>query len=79
MVLEEIENAVPYQQIYIDKTQNKVDENISEDIGDIEAKARTLIKMVMSIDECSINVAIDRVFSSEPFCNYKELASKIRE
>lgn len=31
MVLEEIENAVPYQQIYIDKSQNKVDEEISKE------------------------------------------------
>lgn len=79
MVLEEIENAVPFQQIYIDKTQNKVDESLPENTLDIEAKAKMLVKAMMSIDGCGMEDAIDRVFKSEPFCNYKELKAKIKE
>ena len=40
MVLEEIENAVPYQQIYIDKSQNRIDDSIdNERLSDIKSKA----------------------------------------
>ena len=45
MVLEEIENAVPFQQIYIDKSQNKVDEEVDpERLAEIKAKAEMLLR-----------------------------------
>jgi len=78
MVLDEVERAVPYQQIYIDKTQNKVDEDtLSEDLEEIEGKARILIKMIMSLDGCTFEEAKERIFDSEPFSNYKDLKGRI--
>lgn len=78
MVLDEIERAVPYQQIYIDKTQNRVDEDtISKDTEEVDNKAKLLIKMVMSLDGCTYAEAKDRVFSSEPFSNYLDLKGRI--
>lgn len=80
MILEEIEKSVPYQQIYIDKSQNKVDEYKEEnEIADIETKAQILIKMTMGLDNCSRKNAIDRIFASEPFCNYQRLKEKMKE
>ena len=51
MVLEEIEDSVPYQQIYIDKSQNKGSMIISmmKRVADIEAKAKCVIKMALDM------------------------------
>ncbi len=78
MVLDEIERAVPYQQIYIDKSQNKVIEKTQIDVvEDIETKAKIILRMIMSIDGCSESEAIERVFSAEPFNNYPEIKEKL--
>lgn len=80
MVLEEIENSLPYQQIYIDKSQNVIDDTIDEErVAEIEAKARMLISMAESMgnnERCSI---IDNLFLSEPFSKYPELKNKLLE
>lgn len=78
MILEEIENAIPYQQIYIDKSQNVVMDEISHDrIMDIENKARMLIEMSKKIGGSDIKAIIDKLFLSEPFCKYPALKEKI--
>ena len=80
MVLDEIENSVPYQQIYIDKSQNRVDDIVDDErIAEIESKARILIKMSMDMGAADRNAVIGRLFQSEPFCKYPELAEKLRE
>lgn len=80
MVLDEIENSVPYQQIYIDKSQNRVDDTVDDErVAEIESKARILIKMSMDIGATDRNAVIGRLFQSEPFCKYPELAEKLRE
>ncbi len=66
MVLDEIENSVPYQQIYIDKSQNRVDDTVDDErIAEIESKARILIKMSMDksgeriyVNECEDSIVI---------------------
>lgn len=74
MVLEEIENAVPYQQIYIDKSQNKVDEEVDpERIAEIKSKAEMLIRIAVDIGGNSREDAIDELFKAEPFNHYPEL------
>lgn len=74
MVLEEIENAVPYQQIYIDKSQNKVDEEISKErMAEIQAKAEMLIKMSVSMWNTTRENAIDILLKSEPFNQFPQL------
>lgn len=74
MVLEEIENSLPYQQIYIDKSQNKVDEEIDEErIAEIKAKAEMLLKMAVSFGGSSREDAIEELFKAEPFNHYPQL------
>ena len=74
MVLEEIENNVPYQQIYIDKSQDKVDESVSEErISEIRSKAEMLINMAISFGASDRNKVIDEIMKSEPFNLYPEL------
>lgn len=80
MVLEEIENSVPYQQIYIDKSQNKIDDTISDErIAEIESKARMLISMAVSMGNPDKNSIIENMFKSEPFNKYPSLKAKLLE
>ena len=80
MVLEEIESSLPYQQIYIDKSQNKIDDTIDEErIAEIEAKARMLVNMALSMGSNTKSVVINNLFNSEPFNNYPQLKDKLME
>lgn len=80
MILEEIENNVPYQQIYIDKSQNIIDESVSDErVADIETKAELMIQLAMSAGASDRNSVIDRLFSSEPFCHFMQLKDKLKE
>lgn len=80
MVMEEIENAIPYQQIYIDKSQNKVKEEIDEERkAEIADKARMLISLAMKIGNESKDLVIERIMQSEPFNKYPELKDILME
>lgn len=80
MVLDEIENSVPYQQIYIDKSQNRVEDTVDDErIAEIESKARILIKMSMDMGAVDRDAVVDRLFQSEPFCKYPDLLKKLKE
>lgn len=80
MVLEEIEDSVPYQQIYIDKSQNRIDDYIdNERIAEVEAKARVLIKMAMEMGEADYIQIVNSLFMSEPFNKYPTLKEKLLE
>lgn len=80
MVLEEIENSIPYQQIYIDKSQNKVDDTISDErIAEIESKARILISMAESMGGGTRAEIVGKMFLSEPFNKYPSLKEKLLE
>lgn len=80
MVLEEIENSVPYQQIYIDKSQNRIDDYIDDErIAEIETKARLLIKMAMDMGNNSREQIVEILFLSEPFNKYLSLKEKLLE
>lgn len=80
MILEEIENNLPYQQIYIDKSHNIIDEETTDErISDVEAKAEVMIKFAVSAGATDINGMIDRLFLSEPFSNFPELKDKLKE
>lgn len=77
MVLEEIENSVPYQQIYIDKSQNVVYDEIDEErMADVEQKAVMMINIAQKMGQ-DRQKAIEILFSSEPFVNYLELKEKL--
>ena len=80
MVLEEIENSLPYQQIYIDKSQNKIDDEISpERLAEIEAKAQMLIAITLSMGNESREQVVERLFCSEPFSKYPQLKQTLME
>ena len=52
MVLEEIEQSVPFQQIYVDKSQNAINEEPAdrdERLAELEEKAEILIKQAVSM------------------------------
>ena len=80
MVLEEIENSVPYQQIYIDKSQNKVSEDIDDERkAEIADKARMLILLAEKIGNNSRSEIVDRLMLAEPFNKYPELKQILME
>ena len=80
MVLEEIENSIPYQQIYIDKSQNKIDDAISDErIADIENKARMLISLAEAMGGSDRREIVEKMFLSEPFNKYPGLKDKLME
>ncbi len=80
MVLEEIENSVPYQQIYIDKSQNRIDDYIDDErIDEIEAKAIMLIKLAMEMGNSDRSQVVEKMFQSEPFNKYPSLKDKLLE
>ena len=80
MVLEEIEDSVPYQQIYIDKSQNRIDDYIDDErIAEIEAKAKILIKLAMEMGDGDRAQIVDSIFQSEPFNKYQSLREKLLE
>ena len=76
----QIENSVPYQQIYIDKSQNKIDDSISDErTAEIEAKARILINIALSMGGNDRKKVIENMFCSEPFSKYPALKEKLQE
>lgn len=80
MLIEEIENNVPFQQIYIDKSQNVIDEEVTDERkADVECKAEVMIKFAISAGATDIIGMIDRLFMSEPFSNFSELREVLRE
>jgi hypothetical protein len=80
LVLEEIENAVPYQQIYIDKSQNKINEDIDDERkAEIADKARMLLDLMVKVSGESKEDAINRIVKSEPFNKYQGLKELLME
>lgn len=80
MVLDEIEDSIPYQQIYIDKSQNRIDDYIDDErISEIEAKAKILIKLAMEMGSNDRTQVVENLFQSEPFNKYMSLKEKLLE
>lgn len=80
MVLEEIEKSIPYQQIYIDISQDIVDEaDDTERLKDIENKGIMWIKHMLELELHTPKQAIDLLFKSEPFCKHPEMKSNLNK
>lgn len=81
MVLEEIENTIPFQQIYIDKSQNKIiDAPIEEKerIEEIKTKAKMLVGMSKMVNaELTDIEIIENIFASEPFNKFPEVKEEL--
>lgn len=80
MLLEEIEEAVPYQQIYIDKSQNRVSEDISDERKtEIADKARMLVLLAQTTGKESKQDIIEKLMQAEPFNKIPELRKMLME
>jgi len=80
MVLEEIENGLPYQQIYIDMSQQKVADEVNEErIYEVENKALILIDLFKRMGKTDETEIINDLFLSEPFCKYPQIKEKLLE
>lgn len=80
MVLEEVEDAVPYQQIYIDKSQSRMNETEDEErTADVENKALMLISLAQAMGNNDRKQIIEDLFTSEPFVKYPKLKDKLLE
>jgi hypothetical protein len=78
MVLEEIENSIPYQQIYIDISQDIVDEEDNDErLKDIENKGIMCIKYMLELELYDTKEAINLLFKSEPFCKHIKIKENI--
>jgi len=79
MVLKEIEQNVPFQQIYVDKSQDKIDEVVSDErIAEITENAKMMVQMVMELNSSlTREEAVENVFKKEPFCKHPEIKEKV--
>ncbi len=78
MILEEIENAIPYQQIYVDKSQNIIFDEISnERVNDIKSKALMLLEIATKMGNLDRGGILNNIFSSEPFCKHPNLKKEL--
>ena len=80
MILEEIENNIPYQQIYIDKSQDKIDEDDNDErYAEIKAKAEMLIRLALNSGLTDRKTAVEGLMKSEPFNKYPEMKNELLE
>lgn len=80
MVLDEIENTVPYQQIYIDKSQNRVNDTVNDNrLEEIKDKARLIINSMMKDGKFCKDEIFDIVFGSEPFVKFPQIKDELKE
>lgn len=78
MLLTEIEQNIPLQQIYIDKSNNNVCyEEDPHRNDDIFAVAVTMIDSANKIVPLSIDQLIENLMKSEPFCQSSDLKEKL--
>ena len=74
MILDEIEGSLPCQQIYIDKSQNCLDDTIDESRkDDILTSAQLILPMIIQNNGGNRIAAIEALFSSEPWCHFPDM------
>ena len=80
-VLDEIEKNLPYQQIYIDKSKNVIEEpDDAERKQEVVSLARMLITNAKKLNPTqSLQDIIQRLMSSEPFNKYPDLPNVLME
>lgn len=80
MVLEEIENGLPFQQIYIDMSQHRVSDDTDDGRAkDVENKALILIDLSKRMGQTDVLEIIEKLFCSEPFCKHTLIKQKLLE
>lgn len=77
LVIEEIENNIPYTQIALDMNEKIINEEDDENRqGDIELKAQKIIEIYAKINPDKTQI-INELFTSEPFCRYIDIKNKL--
>lgn len=81
IVLAEIEKNVPFHQIYLDKSNNVIDEVDDEErIAEILSTAKLYLEQSLAFNpDLTRENAIDSIFHEEPFCKHPELKKKLME
>ena len=77
MLLEEIENSIPIQQIYIDQSRNSIVERDDEEdrLNEIFQKAVLMVNYGIQLTDAK--TVIDNLFLSEPFCSHNEIKERL--
>lgn len=80
MFLGEVEKNIPIQQMYVDRSNDKVTFEISDTrIDDVFQMSVTLASTIHITTNRSYEEIIDDIMKSEPFCNYNEIKEKLIE
>ena len=79
MLLTEIENNLPIQQLYIDKSNESiaVPEETDERLDDVYQMAVTLATTIMRIRTDGWEAIVDDLMNSEPWCKYPSIKEKL--
>lgn len=79
MLLTEIENNLPIQQLYIDKSNESVatPEETDERIDDVFQMAVTLATTMKNIRTDGWEAIVDDIMNSEPWCKYPAIKEKL--
>lgn len=78
MLIKEIEQNVPTQQIYIDKSNDVLKEDESEArIDEVYQLAIYLVNQAKSFGLRSVSDIITELMKTEPFCKYKSIEEKL--
>lgn len=79
MLLTEIENNLPIQQLYIDKSNEcvSVPEETDDRLDDVYQMAVTLATTMMSIRSDGWEAIVNDVMNSEPWCKYPKIKDKL--
>lgn len=79
MLLSEIENSIPIQQLYIDKSNEAiaVPEETEERLDDVFQMAVTMVSTMKELRDDDIKTIIDELFRSQPFCDYPQIKEKL--
>jgi hypothetical protein len=78
MLIKEIEQNVPTQQIYIDKSNDVLKEDESEArIDEVYQLAIYMVNQAKSFGLRSVRDIITELMKTEPFCKYKSIEEKL--
>ena len=79
MLLNEIENNLPIQQLYIDKSNESISapEETDERLDDVYQMAVTLATTMMNIRSDGWEAIVKDLMNSEPWCKYPSIKEKL--
>ena len=78
MLIKEIEQNIPTQQIYIDKSNDVIKEDESDArIDEVFQLGVYLVNLAKTFGQRSIRGIITDLMKTEPFCKYKSIEEKL--